>query len=130
MLGNQKLFEGESAFSPKVPDSSFYPLIDPSLNATHIGSRFCELGTLSDPKIIGKIVVWMDGGYVSTIGKGQVIKDAGGIGMFLVCTPEYDFTKLADPHVLPALYVTFNDGTEIHQYINSTSEPTARIMFH
>ncbi|XP_015083979.1 subtilisin-like protease SBT1.7 [Solanum pennellii] len=130
MLGNQKLFEGESVFSPKVPDSSFYPLIDPSLNATHIGSRFREPGTLSDPKFKDKIVVCMAGGYVSTIGKGQVVKDAGGVGMILVSIPEYGFSKFADPHVLPALYITFNDGMEILQYINSTSEPTARISFH
>ncbi|XP_006358407.1 subtilisin-like protease SBT1.7 [Solanum tuberosum] len=129
MLGNQKLFVGESAFSPKVPILDFFPLIDPSLSKLNFYSPYCEPGTLNDPKIKGKIVVCKLGN-AGNVEKGQAVKDAGGVGMILVSIPELGFTKLADPHVLPALFITFNDGTEILQYMNSTSEPTARILFH
>ncbi|KAJ8538669.1 hypothetical protein K7X08_029965 [Anisodus acutangulus] len=128
-LGNQKVFEGESAFHPKGHNSTFFPLFDPSLNATDFDSPYCGTGTLNDPEIKNKIVMCMDGGGYSRIEKGQAVKDAGGVGMIIFSFGDYGFTKFADPHVLPALYISYKDGMEISDYMNSTSKPIARIAF-
>ncbi|CAN4075956.1 unnamed protein product [Withania somnifera] len=128
-LGNQKIFEGESAFHPKGHSSTFSPLYDPSRNATDFDSPYCGTGTLNDPEIKGKIVVCMVGGGYSRVEKGQAVKDAGGVGMIVFSTADDGFTKFADPHILPALYITYKDGMEILDYINSTSQPIARISF-
>ncbi|CAN4075955.1 unnamed protein product [Withania somnifera] len=128
-LGNQKVFEGESAFLPKDQNSAFFPLFDPSLNATDFDSPYCGTGTLNDPEIKGKIVMCMEGGGYSRIEKGQAVKDAGGVGMILFTIADYGFTKFADGHVLPALYISYKDGMEILDYMNSTSKPVARIAF-
>ncbi|XP_055819651.1 subtilisin-like protease [Solanum dulcamara] len=128
-LGNQKVFEGESAFHPKDHNSAFSPLFDPSLNATDFDSPYCGTGTLNDPEIKGKIVMCMDGGGYSRIEKGQAVKDAGGLGMIIFTIADYGFTKSADAHVLPALFISYKDGMEILDYMNSTSKPIARIEF-
>ncbi|PHT39612.1 hypothetical protein CQW23_18466 [Capsicum baccatum] len=128
-LGNQKLFEGESAFHSKGHNSAFYPLFDPSRNATDFDSPYCGPGTLTDPKIKGKIVVCMAGGGFPRIVKGQAVKDAGGVGMIIVSTADDGFTRPADAHVLPALYITNKDGMETLHYMNTTSKPIAVITF-
>ncbi|XP_016551905.2 subtilisin-like protease [Capsicum annuum] len=128
-LGNQKVFEGESTFHPKGHNSAFYPLFDPSLNATDFDSPYCGTGTLNDPEIKGKIVLCMEGGGYSRIEKGQAVKDAGGVGMILYTIADYGATKFADAHVLPALYISYKDGMEILEYMNTTSKPIARITF-
>ncbi|XP_055821862.1 subtilisin-like protease [Solanum dulcamara] len=129
-LGNQKVFEGESAFHPKGHNPSFFPLFDPALNAANLDSRYCGTGTLNDPNIEGKIVLCMNGGGYSRIGKGQAVKNAGGVGMIIYNGPNGGFTKLAEANVLPALFITYQDGMNILAYMNSTSEPIARMSFH
>ncbi|KAG5588898.1 hypothetical protein H5410_039412 [Solanum commersonii] len=85
---------------------------------------------LRNRDIEGKLVLCMDGGGYCRIGKGQAVKDAGGVGMIIYNGPNGGFTKLADDHVLPALFITYQDGMNILAYMNSTSEPIARISFH
>ncbi|KAK6781451.1 hypothetical protein RDI58_019247 [Solanum bulbocastanum] len=128
-LGNQQLFEGETAFHPKDHNSTFSPLFDPSLNATDFERPYCGPDTLSDPEIKGKIVVCKAGGGIPRIVKGKTVKDAGGVGMIIISTADDGFTIPADAHVLPALYITYKDGMEILDYMNSTSKPIARIAF-
>uniref|UniRef100_M1AXJ7 Serine protease n=1 Tax=Solanum tuberosum TaxID=4113 RepID=M1AXJ7_SOLTU len=129
-VGNHKVFEGESVFHPKGHNPSYFPLFDPALNAADLDSRYCRTGTLNGRDIEGKLVLCMDGGCYSRIGKGQAVKDAGGVGMIIYNGPNGGFTKLADDHVLPALFITYQDGMNILAYMNSTSEPIARISFH
>nr|XP_016484490.1 PREDICTED: subtilisin-like protease SBT1.7 [Nicotiana tabacum] len=69
------------------------------------------------------------GGGYTRIGKGQAVKDAGGVGMIIYNGLEYGVTTLADAHVLPALDVTYADGMKILDYMNSTEKPVARITF-
>uniref|UniRef100_M1AXK0 Serine protease n=1 Tax=Solanum tuberosum TaxID=4113 RepID=M1AXK0_SOLTU len=128
-LGNQQLFEGETAFHPKDHNSTFSPLFDPSLNATDFERPYCGPDTLSDPEIKGKIVVCKAGGGIPRIVKGKTVKDAGGAGMIIISTADDGFTIPADAHVLPALYITYKDGMEILDYMNSTSKPIAKIAF-
>ncbi|XP_060180011.1 subtilisin-like protease [Lycium barbarum] len=131
-IGNQKVYEGESAFHPKGHNSTFFPLFDPASparNATDFDSPYCGTGSLNDPEIKGKIVMCMAGGGYSNIEKGQAVKDAGGVGMILFNFLDFGFTNFADPHILPALSITYKDGMEILDYMNSTSKPVARIAF-
>ncbi|PHT96118.1 hypothetical protein T459_04000 [Capsicum annuum] len=69
------------------------------------------------------------GGGITRVGKGQVIKNSGGIGMIVINEEEDGFTTSADAHVLPALDVTYANGMKILAYMNSTKEPVARITF-
>lgn len=69
------------------------------------------------------------GGFVTGIGKGEAVKDAGGAAMILLNTQLYANTTLADAHVLPTTQLTYADGLKIKAYINSTSTPTATIDF-
>ncbi|PHU28312.1 hypothetical protein BC332_00405 [Capsicum chinense] len=69
------------------------------------------------------------GGGAPNVGKGQVVKDVGGVGMIVINKKEDGVTKSADVHVLPALDVSATDGSKIPAYINSTSNPIAMITF-
>ncbi|KAF3616159.1 Subtilisin-like protease SBT1.7 [Capsicum annuum] len=71
----------------------------------------------------------MAGGGFPRIVKGQAVKDAGGVGMIIVSTADDGFTRPADAHVLPALYITNKDGMETLHYMNTTSKPIAVITF-
>nr|QOQ34359.1 SBT6 [Nicotiana benthamiana] len=130
-LGNKEEFEGESAYHPKTSNSTFFTLFDvEKIVHEQPVAPFCIPGSLTDPSIRGKIVVCLVGGGVRTVDKGQVVKDAGGVGMILINNPEDGVTKSAEAHVLPALDVSDADGKKILAYINSTSNPVAAITFH
>ncbi|XP_009608768.1 subtilisin-like protease [Nicotiana tomentosiformis] len=130
-LGNKEEFEGESAYHPKTSNSTFFTLFDvEKIVHEQFDAPFCVPGSLTDPAIRGKIVVCLVGGGVRRVDKGQVVKDAGGVGMILINNPEDGVTKSAEAHVLPALDVSDVDGKKILAYINSTSNPVAAITFH
>ncbi|KAK4729005.1 hypothetical protein R3W88_021993 [Solanum pinnatisectum] len=107
-LGNKEEFEGESAFHPKVSNNKFFPLFDPSENATDPDSDsdipFCGPGLTELSAVAkGKIVLCEVGGGFNRIEKGKAVKNAGGVGMILTNRPQDGSTKSADAHVLPAL---------------------------
>ncbi|KAJ8538668.1 hypothetical protein K7X08_029964 [Anisodus acutangulus] len=129
-LGNKEEFEGESAFHPKVSNNKFFPLFDPAQNATDTDIPFCG-PTLTDlsAAIKGKIVLCQVGGGFNRIEKGQAVKNAGGVGMILINSPQDGFTTSADAHVLPAMDIASLDGNKITDYMTSTKKPVARITF-
>ncbi|KAL1559779.1 Subtilisin-like protease 4 [Salvia divinorum] len=49
--------------------------------------------------------------------------------MILVNPAAYGYLTLAEAHVLPATHVSYADGLKIKTYINSTTVPTAAIVF-
>nr|ALO20090.1 subtilisin-like serine protease [Solanum tuberosum] len=129
-LGNGEEFEGESAYRPKISNSTFFTLFDATKNAKdQFETPYCRPGSLTDPAIRGKIVLCLAFGGVGNIDKGQVVKDAGGVGMIIINRPYYGVTKSADAHVLPALDVSAADGLRIRAYTNSTLNPVATITF-
>ncbi|KAJ9129040.1 hypothetical protein P3X46_034200 [Hevea brasiliensis] len=69
------------------------------------------------------------GGLVGRVEEGQVVKDAGGIGMILANEELDGYGTIADAHVLPASHVSYSDGVSIKSYINSTSSPTTMLYF-
>nr|ALO19878.1 subtilisin-like serine protease [Solanum tuberosum] len=129
-LGNGEEFEGESAYRPKISNSTFFTLFDAAKNAKDQSETpYCRPGSLTDPAIRGKIVLCLAFGGVANVDKGQVVKDAGGVGMIVIKPSHYGVTKSADAHVLPALDVSAADGLRIRAYTNSTLNPVATITF-
>ncbi|KAF3616156.1 putative subtilisin-like protease-like [Capsicum annuum] len=128
-LGNKQEIEGESAFHPKELNSTFFPLYEPGKNEREFTEgSYCQ-DVLEYTSNGGKIVLCQVGGGITRVGKGQVIKNSGGIGMIVINEEEDGFTTSADAHVLPALDVTYANGMKILAYMNSTKEPVARITF-
>ncbi|CAI9759422.1 unnamed protein product [Fraxinus pennsylvanica] len=63
------------------------------------------------------------------IEKGQAVKDSGGAAMILVNNERYGNTTNAEAHVLPATQISYADGLKVKTYINSSSNPVAKILF-
>lgn len=82
-------------------------------------STLCLPGTLDPAKVKGKIVVCVRGGGART-NKGVQALEAGAVGMVLANDKRSGNEILADPHLLPATHINFNDGHSVLAYINAT----------
>ncbi|KAL9272020.1 Subtilisin-like protease SBT1.3-like protein [Drosera capensis] len=88
----------------------------------------CLEGTLDPHKVAGKIVV-CDRGISPRVQKGQVVKEAGGVGMILANTASNGEELMADAHLLPALAVGATEGNLVKRYATATPNPTANMAF-
>ncbi|XP_042460556.1 subtilisin-like protease 4 [Zingiber officinale] len=122
-LGDGSEFHGESIYQPQGFSSKKYPLVFPGG-----ASNLCLNGSLNGIDVKGKIVL-CDRGINGRIEKGEVVKQAGGAGMVLVNAPKDGYSTIADLHVLPASHIPYAFGHKIKAYINSSSLPTATIVF-
>lgn len=127
-LGNGGSYDGESIFQISGYPSSQLPLVYAGANGNQ-DSAFCAPESLRNSSVQGKIVLCERGGGIGRIDKGQEVKDAGGVAMILMNDEINGYSTLADPHVLPATHVSYAAGVNIKTYINSTSSPTAAIVF-
>ncbi|XP_018847003.1 subtilisin-like protease 3 [Juglans regia] len=127
-LGNGDQYDGESLLQPKDFDSTLLPLVYAGANG-NMSSAFCAPGSLNDIDVRRKVVLCKRGGGIGRTEKGQVVALAGGAAMILMDLEINGFTTSADPHVLPATLVNYAAGLKILAYINSTSAPTATILF-
>ncbi|XP_022732759.1 subtilisin-like protease SBT1.5 [Durio zibethinus] len=127
-LGNGLTIDGESLYQPKDFPSTLLPLVYAGANG-NASSAFCAPGSLKDVDVKGKVVLCERGGGIARIDKGQEVKDNGGAAMILANDQLSGFSTIADPHVLPATHVSFTAGLSIQKYINSTTKPTATILF-
>ncbi|KAG8382325.1 hypothetical protein BUALT_Bualt05G0065700 [Buddleja alternifolia] len=126
MLGNNVELEGESAFQPNGFPSKKLEIVFPGGNST---GTFCSPDEINID-VRGKIVLCeLGGGVVTRVGKGAAVKDAGGAGMILMNQEPQGNTTLAEAHVLPATHVTYANAQTIKAYLDSTSRPTATIVF-
>ncbi|KAL2525112.1 Subtilisin-like protease SBT1.7 [Abeliophyllum distichum] len=128
VLGDKEEFDGESLFQPNDFPSIFLPLVYPGSNGNET-LALCTPGSLSNTDVKGKVVVCEKGGGIPRIAKGQEVKDAGGFAMILINQEPDGYSTIADPHVLPATHVSYAAGEKIKAYINSTSTPSATIVF-
>ncbi|XP_006428960.2 subtilisin-like protease SBT1.7 [Citrus clementina] len=126
-LGNQETYDGETIFQPKDFPSKQLPLVYPGVKNS--SAAFCLPETLKSIDVKGKVVLCQRGGGTQRIRKGKDVKDAGGAAMILMNDELFDYGTVADNHVLPAVYVSYAAGERIKAYINSTSSPTASIVF-
>lgn len=81
--------------------------------------QLCLEGSLDPRKAKGKIIVCLRGEN-GRVEKGFVVLKAGGAGMILVNDKQHGSGTLADPHIVPAVHISYTDGLSIAQYINST----------
>ncbi|CAD6260013.1 unnamed protein product [Miscanthus lutarioriparius] len=126
-LGNGSTFDGESAFQPNISTTVTYPLVYAGASSTPNAS-FCGNGSLDGFDVKGKIVL-CDRGIVARLAKGAEVKRAGGFGMIMANQFADGYSTLADAHVLPASHVSYVAGVAIKEYINSTANPVAQIIF-
>ncbi|GLT78310.1 hypothetical protein SLA2020_498500 [Shorea laevis] len=126
-LGNGQIFDGESLFQPKF--TAMPPLVYAGAYGDASSSPFCAPGSLKNASIQGKVVLCERGAGVARIAKGQEVKDNGGAAMILMNQEPDGYSTLAEAHVLPATHVSYAAGVSIKAYINSSSSPTATILF-
>ncbi|KAK3447298.1 hypothetical protein EUGRSUZ_A02859 [Eucalyptus grandis] len=106
-----------------------YPLVYPGTNSSGPNpSSLCLEGTLNPHTVAGKIVI-CDRGISPRVQKGQVVKDAGGIGMILQNTAANGEELVADCHLLPAVAVGEKEGKAIKHYVLTSRNATATLAF-
>ncbi|XP_050228016.1 subtilisin-like protease 3 [Mercurialis annua] len=128
LLGNNTELNGESLFQPNDFSSRLLPLLYAGDNSG--SSAFCETGSLRNINVKGKIVLCkVETDSIDTIYKGQEVKDNGGFAMIEMNSKDDGFVMEPEFHVLPASRVSYKAGLAIKSYINSSSSPTATILF-
>ncbi|KAK6117156.1 hypothetical protein DH2020_049115 [Rehmannia glutinosa] len=128
VLGNNLEFDGESAFQPKdFPSTQLELVVGFAISAGGNYTPNCD--NVIEFNVTGKIVLCEVGGVTSRIAKGQFVKDAGAAAMILISNQGLGNTTLAEAHVLPAAHISYSDGLKLKAYLNSTSRPTATILF-
>lgn len=131
-LGNGRKFSGASIYKGKSVLSvrKQYPLVYMGSNSSSPDPRsLCLEGTLDRRTVTGKIVI-CDRGISPRVQKGQVVKNAGGVGMILTNTAANGEELVADCHLLPAVAVGEKEGKDIKQYVLTTKKATATLAFH
>ncbi|KHN03560.1 Subtilisin-like protease, partial [Glycine soja] len=89
-------------------------------------NTLCMRGTIDPEKARGKILVCLRG-VTARVEKSLVALKAGAAGMIL-CNDELSGNELiADPHLLPASQINYEDGLAVYAYMNSTKNPLGYI---
>lgn len=130
-LGNGKSFTGVSIYKGQMNLSAqkLYPVVYMGSNSTTPDpDSLCLEGTLDRQKVQGKIVI-CDRGISPRVQKGQVVKEAGGIGMILANTATNGEELVADCHLLPAVAVGEKEGNMIKRYAMTSPNATATMSF-
>ncbi|KAL7149908.1 hypothetical protein ABFS83_05G072400 [Erythranthe nasuta] len=122
VLGNGEQIDGETGKG--FPSIETLELVYPRGRR---GNRAC-LGQL-DPNIRGKIVVCQNGFLVDGIESGIAVKAYGGAAVIILNSKYEGDTTYDDPHVLPAMQVGYVDGLKIIEYLDSTPNATAAMLF-
>ncbi|KAL8053725.1 hypothetical protein ABFX02_05G092100 [Erythranthe guttata] len=125
VLGNGEELEGETGTG--FPAIGKLDLVYPRSNDT--GMSRCFDGHFNTD-IKGKIVVCEGMKYLVTrVQQGITVKGAGGAAMILINNKFDGDTTFEEPHVLPAMQITYADSLKLKAYLNSTSNPTATMSF-
>lgn len=130
-LGSGRTLSGVSIYKGRMNLSveKLYPVVYLGSNSTSPDpSSLCLEGTLDRKQVSGKIVI-CDRGISPRVQKGQVVKEAGGIGMILANTAANGEELVADCHLLPAVAVGEKEGIMIKRYAMTTSNASATLSF-
>ncbi|KAF3781550.1 Subtilisin-like protease SBT1-3 [Nymphaea thermarum] len=130
-LGDGRIFSGVSLYKGRrvLSLDKQYPLVYMGNNmSSPLPSALCMTGSL-DPRIVAGKIVLCDRGINPRVEKGQVVKEAGGIGMILANTDANGEELVADSHLLPATAVGAALGKEIRRYMQTSPRPTATLSF-
>ncbi|XP_010273518.1 PREDICTED: subtilisin-like protease SBT5.6 [Nelumbo nucifera] len=130
VLGNSLTVQGQSV-APYMLDDKMYPLVYagdavvPGVNNSVADQ--CLPGSLSPEKVKGKIVLCLRR-LGTRVGKGLEVRRAGGAAIFLGNSRLNGNELPIDSYFLPGTAVAFEDATNILSYINSTKNPTAKVV--
>ncbi|KAK9078060.1 hypothetical protein SSX86_002117 [Deinandra increscens subsp. villosa] len=125
-LKGVSLYKGRRNLSPKL----MYPLVYTGANSSSPDpGSLCLEGTLDPHTVSGKIVI-CDRGISPRVQKGEVVKQAGGVGMILSNTAANGEELVADCHLLPAVAVGEKEGKTIKQYAMRGRHPTGNLAFY
>lgn len=130
-LGTGKMVSGTSLYRGRrtLSLNKQYPVVylgDNSSSPTP--NSLCLEGTLDRHNVAGKIVI-CDRGISPRVQKGQVVKDAGGIGMILSNTAVNGEELVADSHLLPTVAVGETTGRFMKHYALTNPKATATLEF-
>ncbi|KAK4801182.1 hypothetical protein SAY86_021669 [Trapa natans] len=118
-------FKGLSLSDP-LPENRLYPLITgaqaQAANVSAEDAMLCLPETLDSKKATGKIVVCLRG-QNARVDKGRNAALAGGVGMILCNDIVFGNEIIADPHVIPATHINYEDGNAVFAYANNTKNP-------
>lgn len=102
-------------------DGSF-PVVD----ATDLGSQLCLADELEGQDLTGQIVL-CERGVTGRVEKGTVVAALGAEGMILMNDEASGDSLNADPHALPAVHITYDDGVALRELLASSDEVTASL---
>ncbi|XP_028782767.1 subtilisin-like protease SBT1.8 [Neltuma alba] len=125
-LGSNKRFNGVSLYSGKGMGDRPVSLV--YNRGSNSSTSMCMPGSLDPSVVRGKVVI-CDRGINARVEKGEVVRDAGGVGMILANTAASGEELVADSHLLPALEVGRKVGDEIREYVRTDPNPTAILSF-
>nr|CAB3453504.1 unnamed protein product [Digitaria exilis] len=129
VLGNGESHAGMSLYAGDGLGDAKYPLVyNKGIRAGSNASKLCMEGTLNAEEVKGKVVL-CDRGVNSRVEKGQVVKQAGGVGMVLANTPQSGEEVVADSHLLPAVAVGAKSGDAIRSYVESDTNAEVALTF-
>ncbi|KAF7850202.1 hypothetical protein BT93_L5748 [Corymbia citriodora subsp. variegata] len=126
LLGNGKRYAGVSLYSGHGMGHNPVPLI--YNKGSNISGDLCLPGSL-DPALTRGKVVLCDRGVNARVEKGQVVRDAGGVGMILANTAANGEELVADSHLIPAVAVGRKMGDVIREYVKGNASPRAVLSF-
>ncbi|XP_062193142.1 subtilisin-like protease SBT1.8 [Phragmites australis] len=128
-LGNGETHAGMSLYSGDgLGDDKFPMVYNKGIRAGSNASKLCMEGTLDAAVVKGKVVLCDRGGN-SRVEKGQVVKQAGGVGMVLANTAQSGEEVVADSHLLPAVAVGAKSGDAIRRYVESDANAEVALTF-
>jgi uncharacterized repeat protein (TIGR01451 family) len=104
------------------PTDASYPVVD----GTDLGSRLCLANELAGQDLAGQIVL-CERGVTGRVEKGEVVADRGAEGMILMNDAASGDSLNADPHALPAVHITHDDGVALRQVLAGNDEVTASL---
>ncbi|KNA10397.1 hypothetical protein SOVF_144740 [Spinacia oleracea] len=123
VLGNGINLTGASLYTGEpMKDKQFFPITD-------LGGSACEADDLNREFVKGKIVICLRGS-ISSIQKGLNVKEAGGLGIVIANDDVQGESLKSDPHLVPGLSITKSSYVKLVEYLNSTRDPKATIVFH
>ncbi|KAG9157213.1 hypothetical protein Leryth_004885 [Lithospermum erythrorhizon] len=137
LLGDGRVIKGVSLYDgPGLPGNRSYSLIHASNATARVGGRripgftasTCLTGMLDKELVKGKIVV-CDRGSNARVAKGEVVREAGGVGVIVANVAPIGEGLVADSHLIPGLAITESASHIVSDYISSTKNPTAKMFF-
>ncbi|KAA8543068.1 hypothetical protein F0562_021437 [Nyssa sinensis] len=137
LLEDGRVITGASLYNGNpLPKNTYLPLIyaaDAKME-TQAGddvvigfSGACLPNSLHE-QVRGKIVL-CDRGDGPRVEKGEVVKEAGGAGVIVANVAPGDEGLIADPHLIPGLSITQSARDTLLDYISSSQNPRATIVF-